>query len=107
MTSAEAWPRLARLSPTEGRLGQEVKALALAAEALNGEVPILQTVFSPLTTAVKLAGDRVFADLRRHPDLFEAGLASSPRPRSPSPAPACAPARMGCSSPPSAPATAC
>ena len=59
----------------EGRLGQEVKAIALAAEALKGEVPILQTLFGPLTTAYKLAGDRVFADLRRHPDLFEAGLA--------------------------------
>jgi uroporphyrinogen decarboxylase len=75
LTSAEEWPRLAGLSPAEGRLGQEVKAIALAAEALKGEVPILQTLFGPLTTAYKLAGDRVFADLRRHPDLFEAGLA--------------------------------
>ncbi len=75
LTAAEAWPQLARLSPTEGHLGREVKALSLAAEALNGEVPILQTVFSPLTTAIKLAGDRVFAHLRRRPDLVEAGLA--------------------------------
>jgi len=75
LATAEAWPRLARLSPTAGHLGREVKAIALAVEALNGEVPILQTVFSPLTTAIKLAGDRVFADLRRHPDLLEAGLA--------------------------------
>jgi uroporphyrinogen decarboxylase len=75
VTAAEGWPRLARLSPTEGQLGREVKALALAAEALGGDVPILQTLFSPLTTAIKLAGDRVFADLRRRPDLLEAGLA--------------------------------
>jgi len=75
LTSAEAWPRLAKLSPTEGRLGMEVKAISLAAEALKGEVPILATVFNPLTLACKLAGDRVFADLRRHPDLLEAGLA--------------------------------
>ena len=75
LTTAEAWPRLARLSPAQGHLGREVKALSLAAAALNGEVPILQTVFSPLTTAIKLAGDRVFADLRRRPDLVEAGLA--------------------------------
>lgn len=75
VTTAEQWPRLARLSPQAGRLGQEVKALSLAAAALKDEVPILQTVFGPLTTAFKLAGDRVFADLRRRPDLFEAGLA--------------------------------
>jgi len=74
VTTAEAWPRLPKLSPTEGRLGQELKALTLAAEALKGEVPILQTLFGPLTTAYKLAGDRIFADLRRHPDQFEAGL---------------------------------
>ena len=75
VTSAAEWPRLARLAADRGRLGQEVKAITLAAEALAGDVPILQTVFSPLTTALKLAGDRVFADLRRHPDWFEAGLA--------------------------------
>jgi uroporphyrinogen decarboxylase len=75
VTSVEQWPRLARLSPQQGRLGQEVTAIALAAEVFKGEVPLLQTVFSPMTTALKLAGDRVFADLRRHPDLFEAGLA--------------------------------
>jgi uroporphyrinogen decarboxylase len=75
LTKAEEWPRLARLAPAAGRLGQEVKAVSLAAEALRGEVPLLQTVFNPLTTAFKLAGDRAFADLRRHPDLFEAGLA--------------------------------
>ncbi|MGA3400858.1 MAG: uroporphyrinogen decarboxylase family protein [Acetobacteraceae bacterium] len=75
VTNAEQWPRLARLSPHQGRLGQELKALSLAAVALKDDVPLLQTVFSPLTTALKLAGDRVFADLRRHADLFEAGLA--------------------------------
>jgi uroporphyrinogen decarboxylase len=75
VTAAEQWPRLARLEPHHGRLGQELKSLSLAAVALKDAVPILQTVFSPLTTALKLAGDRVFADLRRHPDLFEAGLA--------------------------------
>ena len=74
LTAAEQWPDLPRLSPGEGRLGKEVKAIALAAEALKGEVPILQTLFSPLTIAVKLAGERTFADLRRHPDLLEAGL---------------------------------
>ena len=75
VTSAEQWPHLARLDPRQGRLGQELRALALTAEALNGEVPILETVFSPLTIAVKLAGERAYAHLRRHPDWFEAGLA--------------------------------
>jgi uroporphyrinogen decarboxylase len=75
LTAAEAWPRLKKLSPKEGRLGREIQAISAVAEAFRGEVPMLTTLFSPMTTAVKLAGDRVFADLRRHPDLFEAGLA--------------------------------
>lgn len=74
VTSVEAWPKLARLDPAQGYLGKQIEALRLAAVELSGTVPILQTVFSPLTTAFKLAGDRVFADLRCHADLFEAGL---------------------------------
>jgi uroporphyrinogen decarboxylase len=74
LTRAEDWPRLARLDPRKGVLGQQVEALRLAARELGGAAPILQTVFSPLTTARKLAGDRVFADMRRAPEALEAGL---------------------------------
>jgi hypothetical protein len=54
---AEDWPRLARLDPARGVLGAQNAALALAAKELKGSVPILQTVFSPLTTARKLRGE--------------------------------------------------
>lgn len=74
VTAAEAWPTLAVLDPAKGYLARQIEALRLAAGELSGTVPILQTVFSPLTTAFKLAGSRVFADLRCHADLFEAGL---------------------------------
>ena len=74
VTEAEQWGHLAELSPTQGRMGLELKALSLAAKELKGEVPILQTVFDPLTSALKLAGPRLRADMRRHPDLLEAGL---------------------------------
>jgi uroporphyrinogen decarboxylase len=75
LTDPEQWPKLARLDPYQGALGQEVEAIRLAASDLNNEVPILQTVFSPLTTAVKLAGERTYADLRQRPELLKAGLA--------------------------------
>jgi uroporphyrinogen decarboxylase len=74
LARAEDWPRLARLDPRQGVLGQQVEALRLAARELGGGAPILQTVFSPLTTARKLAGERVFADMRRAPEALEAGL---------------------------------
>ena len=70
----EDWRRLARLNPAKGVLGDQNAALALAAKELRGAVPILQTVFSPLTTARKLGGEALIEHLRRHPDDVEAGL---------------------------------
>lgn len=68
------WRRLARLDPRKGVLGAQNEALARAAKELRGTVPILQTVFSPLTTARKLAGDALLEHLRSDPDAVEAGL---------------------------------
>lgn len=74
LTETDQWAELPRLDPGKGALGQEVEAIRLAAAELDNSVPILQTIFSPLTTAVKLAGDKVYADLRQHPDALKAGL---------------------------------
>jgi uroporphyrinogen decarboxylase len=74
VTSTEQWPHLTQLEVTRGVLGQQIEALRLAATELDNRVPILQTIFSPLTTARKLAGDRVFTHLRMHGELLKAGL---------------------------------
>lgn len=72
--SAADWRRLRRLDPKQGVLGAQNAALRLAAAELGGSVPILQTLFSPLTNARKLAGEVVFRHLREHPGELEAGL---------------------------------
>ncbi|MDP6885154.1 MAG: uroporphyrinogen decarboxylase family protein, partial [Rhodospirillales bacterium] len=74
LTTVEEWPRLEALDVTKGFMGQQNEALRLTAEALAGSVPIVQTIFSPLTTARKLAGDRVFTHMRCHPDALKEGL---------------------------------
>lgn len=74
LDDVEQWPKLAQLEVSKGYLGIQIEALRLTAEALDDTVPLLQTIFSPLTTARKLAGERVFTDLRRNPELFKAGL---------------------------------
>ncbi len=74
VTDAEQWPKLELLNVNAGYLGNQIEALRLSAERLQNSVPILQTVFSPMTTARKLAGEQVFTDLRRHPDLLKEGL---------------------------------
>ena len=74
VTSAEEWPKLEHLDVTKGYIGNQIKAIRMIADELKNSVPILQTVFSPLTTVRKLAGDRIFTDLRCHPEAFKAGL---------------------------------
>ncbi len=74
LTQTDEWPELAKLNPSAGALGQEVDAISIAAKELDNSVPILQTIFSPLTTAVKLAGEKTFADMRIHPQELKAGL---------------------------------
>jgi uroporphyrinogen decarboxylase len=74
VTSAEQWPALAQLDVTRGYLGRQIDAVRLVAEGIKDGAPILQTVFSPLTTARKLAGDRVFTDLRCNPAALKEGL---------------------------------
>jgi len=72
--AAGDWSRLAALDVGCGVLGAQNDALRRVAGALRGSVPILQTVFSPLTTARKLAGERLFEDLREQPETVEHGL---------------------------------
>jgi uroporphyrinogen decarboxylase len=74
LTETDQWSELERLDPGQGALGQEVEAIRIAAAELDNSVPILQTIFSPLTTAVKLAGEKVYADLRQNPEELKAGL---------------------------------
>jgi uroporphyrinogen decarboxylase len=72
--SPDDWTKLPRLDPKKGVLGAQNEALRLAAKALGGKVPLLQTVFSPLTTARKLAGEPLLDHLRQNPAALEAGL---------------------------------
>ena len=74
ITAAEQWPRLEQLDVRQGHLALQLEAVRLVAEALGGSVPIVQTVFSPLNIAPKLAGDRSFVDMRQQPELFKEGL---------------------------------
>ena len=74
ITRTDDWARLGALDVRQGSYGRQNRALAAAARELAGEVPLLQTVFSPLTTARKLATEGLFADLRCAPDALEQAL---------------------------------
>jgi uroporphyrinogen decarboxylase len=73
---AADWARVKRLDPTAGALGRELRHLGLLVEALGPAVPVLATVFSPVTIAKKLAGGDGFAThAAQHPALVQAALA--------------------------------
>ena len=70
---AADWRKLKPLDPRAGSLGNQLKCLDQIVSALP-DVPVIQTVFSPLAQAKNLAGDRLLSDLRHHPAELKAGL---------------------------------
>ena len=73
----EDWSRLGPLDPKRGALAREVEVIRRLAEELGKEVPIIATLYSPLTVAFKLAdekGGKVFDHLESHPGEVRAGL---------------------------------
>ncbi|MDR7438488.1 MAG: uroporphyrinogen decarboxylase family protein [Armatimonadota bacterium] len=72
---AADWRHLRSLDVTAGAYGRELRALRLIREAVGPEVPVLATVFSPLTVARTLSGNEaVVRYLRENPDDLHAGL---------------------------------
>jgi uroporphyrinogen decarboxylase len=72
--STDDWRALRPLDTSAGVLGMVNDALTRTVRAIGPDVPVLQTIFSPLTTAKKLAGDAAIAHLRQQPDAFAAGM---------------------------------
>ena len=64
------WTRLEVLDPSAGVLGEQLEALRLIGDGLEGEVPFLMTVFTPLSIAARLVpSEQIFLQhLREHPD---------------------------------------
>ncbi len=74
VTDLNQWPELEQLDVTKNHLGQQVEAIRIVAKRLDNSVPIMQTIFSPLNIAPKLAGEMAFKNMRQSPDIFERGL---------------------------------
>jgi uroporphyrinogen decarboxylase len=70
------WPTIRPLPVDHGPFRTVNEAARLVARELGGAVPVLQTVFSPLTVAYKLSAGRVLHDLVEHPALVEEALAA-------------------------------
>ena len=64
------WTRIEVLDPYAGVLGEQLEALRLIAQGLEGQVLFLMTVFTPLSIAARLVpSEETFVrHLREHPD---------------------------------------
>lgn len=74
ISNIEDWQHIRPVDVTRGFFGRQNQALALAARDLRGHTPMLQTVFSPLTTARKLSSDMLYAHMRQAPEQVHAAL---------------------------------
>ncbi len=74
ISAPEDYARLERLNVHKGCLGDQLEATRRIVDELGHDAPYLMTVFNPMTVALKMAGPRLLADMRRHPDLVKEGL---------------------------------
>lgn len=71
----EDWARLPVLDPEKGYLGGQLACLRQITSTLGPDVPVIQTIFSPLAQAKNLVGGgNLLVHLRQYPDLVKPGL---------------------------------
>ncbi len=70
------WRRIKPLFPTTGAFGEQLEALRLIRDGLDGEVPFIETIFTPLSVAGRLVGsdDVMCEHLRQYPEQVHEGL---------------------------------
>jgi len=71
----EGWRDLLSLDLEAGALARELETLRRLLLLTRKRVPVLMTVYSPLTLAYQMAGDRLLDHLRKAPQAVHFGLA--------------------------------
>ena len=73
--SPDDWSTLKVLDPYQGALGDQLTCLKLICDELGPGVPVLQTIFNPLSQAKNLVGGtQLLVHMRQYPVLVSAGL---------------------------------
>jgi uroporphyrinogen decarboxylase len=69
------WEKLTPLDPGKGYLAAQLDCMRMIVDEIGAEVPVIQTVFSPLSQAKNLVGkDNLALHVRKYPDQLKAGL---------------------------------
>lgn len=70
----EDWEKLNVLPMDQGSMGDTILAAKEIVNRFKGEAPVVVTVFNPLTTAMKMCGDKMLIHMRQNPESFKKGL---------------------------------
>ncbi|HVX29909.1 MAG TPA: uroporphyrinogen decarboxylase family protein [Nitrolancea sp.] len=76
VTTIDDWAKITPVPVDRGRNREVIEAARLVNDRLNGEIPVLQTIFSPLTIAMKLSDGKVLDHLRQRPEIVHEALAA-------------------------------
>jgi len=60
----EDWVKIKPVNINEGALGRELLSLRLLLKKVNGDAPVVVTVFSPVTTAAKLSNNKLYNHIK-------------------------------------------
>lgn len=74
INTIDDWARIKPVPIDRGRNREVIEAARLVNERLGGEIPVLQTIFSPLTIAMKLSDGKVLEHMRHQPDSVHEAL---------------------------------
>ena len=74
VSSHADWDNLALLDVTRGAFGRELEHLSALVQRVGPGVPVLATIFSPLTIAGKLSNGASRSHARENPDALKRGL---------------------------------
>ena len=74
--TADDWKKIRALDPTsaEGYSHQIETIVRMGFDRRIGDAPVMPTIFSPLSLAKKLSGNRLAADIKEHPALVRGAL---------------------------------
>lgn len=72
--SIRDWGNLEVLSAKYGTMGKQLQLTQYISKNIKPNTPFIQTIFSPLSTAKKLAGDRLFNDMKEDPKIIHQAL---------------------------------
>lgn len=69
------WEKLVPLDPRKGYLSEQLDCMRMIVQELGSDVPVIQTIFNPLSQAKNLVGnDNLAVHMRKYPEQLAIGL---------------------------------